>query len=213
MSDESKVPSGEPEVKSSGPNTEVKTDSQQPSGPSGSKSDTVKYETYQKSLQQEKALRQRLQDAEAKLNEAEQQRMEAQGKKDELIEFLKKENSEIKAQQTKAEAERVHEKVSSQIATSALQLGCVDVDLAKQLVDVSTLDIGPDAQVNVDSMSLALDRLKRDKPYLFAGKKASVVDAPPVSTVNSLQDGPTSFEGLDDKQQRSLLEQQLAKLL
>lgn len=215
MSVESKDPSGMPESQSSGQAAEIKSERVQES--SGQEqvanNQTVAYETYRKSVQQEKAARQKLQEAESKLKAVEAEKMEAQGKKDELIEFLKKENSEMKQMQSETEAKRIHEKVNSQVQKSALEMGCVDVDLVKSLIDVSDLDVDANAHVNGDSLALALDRLKRNKPYLFSGNKAAVVDAPPASSSQGLTPEKKNYSQLSDADARKQLESELAKFM
>ena len=202
MSDNNQVPSGEPAAQPSGQSAGDTNHGQSPSGAEPSK--TVQYDTYAKTLAQEKALRERLKAAEEKLAETERKKLEAEGKKDELIEHYKKENEEIKAKSKQAEAEKANEKISSQVMKKAMEMGCVDADMAKDLVSFSDLDVNESYKVGDDSLTLALDRLKRSKPYLFQGKKAAVVDAPPASPQMAGVTQPTSVSDMSVEQMEAL---------
>lgn len=200
MSAEVQVPSGEPAQEPSG----SAAGSIQPQSPSGTKQETVQYETYAKGLAQEKALRERNKELEAKLQDAERSKLEAEGNKEELIAHLKKENETIKAQSIADKAEKTKVEVDAQIMRKAQELGCVDPDMAKELVKFSELNIDQSNKVGEDSLSMALDRLKRNKPYLFQGQKAAVVDAPPASPGTVGVTSPSSLADMTTEQMEAL---------
>lgn len=201
MSEESQVPSGEPSREPSGPTGDQNSKTNDPSGTMDKKG---LEQSYMKTLAQEKSLRERVKTLEMEKAEVERQKLEAEGKKDELIQHLKKENAEIKEREVKAEAAKAHEKISSQVANKALQMGCVDPELVKELVSHSSLDVDQSYRVGEDSLSLALDRLRQQKPYLFQGKKAAVIDAPPASPQAAGVANPTSIGDMSVEQMEAL---------
>lgn len=179
MSSDDQIPSGEPVQTPSGQIAGDTTNNQNqiPSGNDAGKK--VEYNTYAKTLAQEKALRERLKLAEDKLQEEERKRLELEGKKDELIEHLKKENTEFKTQAEREKAERADMAIKSQIKQKALALGCQDPELVASLMEISSLDVDSNLKVGEDSLAMALDRMRREKPYMFKQGKAALVDAPP----------------------------------
>lgn len=199
MSDESKVPSGEP-VATGGQTQESNTST---TATTGGQADAKKvdYNTYMKTVDQEKALRQRLQEAEEKLRATEQAKLEAEGNKDELIQSLKTQVEEFKTKTAEEKAARAKEKISSQVQKRALEMGCVDPDLVTELVDFSRLSVDESYRVGEDSLILALDKLKRDKAYLFNQRKAAVIDGAPQATHTLQQSNDLSTMTYEQKQQ------------
>ena len=180
MSEETQIPSGEP-VTTGGQTQEGNTNTAATTGgQAGEKK--VEYSTYMKTVDQEKALRARLQEVEDKLKATEQAKFEAEGNKDELIASLKTQVEEYKTVSSQEKAARAKEKISSQVQKKALEMGCVDPELVTELVDFSRLSVDESYRVGDDSLLLALDKLKRDKSYLFNQRKAAVVDGAPQAT-------------------------------
>lgn len=211
MSNEDQVPSGQPQ----NPGGIVDGDKpiQSPGGTADKQTDkdkqTVAYDTYAKTLAQEKALRDRLAEAENKLQEAERKRLELEGNKDELIKSLKDENATIKAEREKEKAEKTHARISSQIKEAALKMGCVDTDLASSLVDFSKLDIDSSATVSNESLNVMLSKLKESKPYMFQAQKPGIADAAPGTKVTDLRQNPANYTGMTHDQQMEAFKKQL----
>lgn len=194
MSTEVQVPSGQPEVIPSGNEQEIKP-SQSPSGIEEKKTvetnETVKRETLLKSVAQEKNARARAEAAEQKAQELERKLMELEGNKDELIKSLKEENEQIKTEAKMAKAKEADAKIKSQIIAKAQQLGAHKPEIiADKFIDFSTLDVDSAFTVGDDSLTLALDKLKRENAFLFNTNKPSVVDGSPVTSSTQIGDVP-----------------------
>lgn len=206
MSENPKDPSGMP-TDASGDKLEGKTIDQVPSG-SVDKLDTVAYSTFAKTVAQEKAAKARLAEVEERLKIAEAQKLEAEGKKDELITHYKTELEQLKEQRAKDIAEKTHQAISNQVVKKALESGCLDADLVTTLLDFSKLDVDQSNKVGEDSLSIALDRLKRDKPYLFSTKKAPIIDGAPATTQPQVV--PQSIDDMTVEQMEAVYRQKFS---
>jgi hypothetical protein len=116
---------------------------------------------------------------ETKFQELERQKLEAEGKKDELIQSYKKQLDGYKQQV----AISIKSKVEDQIAMKAKDLGCVDTELLLKTVDVNSVEVDSTSFkiTDPDSVALMIDQVRKSKPYLFKQSGPEVRDGLPTN--------------------------------
>lgn len=136
---------------------------------SGKPTDTVAHATYKKTVDEVKKLKEQLRLRDEKLSKAEQEKLEAEGKKDELIASLKSKNSELETSNKKTLNNFIFSSLDSQVREEAARLGCVDTDAVVKLADLTELEVS-DKTFKADKGELTklLEKMKKDKPYLFS---------------------------------------------
>lgn len=128
-----------------------------------------------------KKYRQKNAEFQARFEAIENERLAEQGKWKEIAEQQK-----ARADKAEKEAKEKHAKfalrtVESQVKAEAAKRGCVDSDALLKLMDISELDVDDDYSVNGTTMASALEKLQKEKPYLFPKQAASHRDLPPNS--------------------------------
>lgn len=99
-----------------------------------------------------------------KLAQIEQEKLSAEGKKDELIESLKKKVSDLESN-TKNLGWNM---VSSQIAVEAAKRGCVNTNTLMKVIDFQNASINTDDfSIAQDDVKTILDNAMKDHEYLF----------------------------------------------
>jgi hypothetical protein len=128
-----------------------------------------------------KKYRQTNSELKARIDAIESEKLTQEGKWKELAE---KEKS--RADKAEKEAREKHAKfamrtVEGQVKAEAAKLGCVDSDALLKLMDLTELEVDDDYQVNADTMKIQLEKLKKEKSYLFPKEAAGHRDLPPAS--------------------------------
>lgn len=119
------------------------------------------------------------QDLQAKLEQFEQEKMQSEGKKDELIQKLKKQVDEFKnglQDKTRKYADRM---IKSQLKAEAAKAGCIDPDALIQIANLESLEVSDDFDVSEDSVKGLLKDMQKAKPYLFQKEQPSIKDGSP----------------------------------
>lgn len=144
-----------------------------PSGNSGQASgddqgkNSVSYESYQKVLNEKKKSQEKLNEIQSRLDEYEQAKLEAEGKLKEALDNQKKLAEKYKNDNVEI-VKRVGTKAAkSQIAREAEKLGCVDVDAAFNLLDLSGLEMNEEFEYDNKTLSEKIQGFAKAKPYLF----------------------------------------------
>lgn len=139
--------------------------------PSKTKDDKVAYETYRKTVDEAKKAKARVDDLAKKLKEYEDEKLQNQGKSQELIESLR---SQVKDKETKLQnvvGSFAHKAVSSHIREEALKQGCLDVDLLLKAGADEFGKIEVDAEngfsVNGDDLKRFFETTMTKHPMLF----------------------------------------------
>lgn len=135
-------------------------------GDGGKKS--VSYDTYDKTMRELKALKRANKDLADKQTNAENDRLQAEGKKDELIAKLRGDFDKA----TKGHKETIGNFVSASLANQVREIasgmGCIDVDAIDKLVDLSDVEVDSKTfRADKDALTSLLNGLKKSKPYLF----------------------------------------------
>jgi hypothetical protein len=183
MSEETKGISDAPEQSASSVAQEAKEQTTQTVESLSESKDKVAYETYRRTLTEAKKAKARLQELEDENLKMRQSQLEAEGKKDELIEALRKQNAEIQGKLKNAVGSFAYKSVSSEIMDEANKMGCSSLNLLMKAVesDLKTLEYDDDFKVNRDQVKELLERVKKDEPVLFSKKAPTVKDGIPAT--------------------------------
>ena len=141
---------------------------EQPNNPvDEGKKQTVSYESHQKLLNEKKQLQKNFESINSRLEQYETEKLEAEGKIKELNEKLKLDKKAL-IEKTQNLTKTVQDKVLySQFATKATALGCQDVKLAYQAIDLSDVDVTSDLEFDSVKLDEKLSSLTKEKPFLF----------------------------------------------
>lgn len=194
MSKDKKDPSGEPNLNASGvdmESTSSVSDAMEEARKSG---DTVAYSTYKKALRDLKRIQDERNSLIAQQQRYEEEKLQAEGKKDEVISNLRKQLDDHKRQMELRDQQMAYEKVSSQVMNAAAKRGCRDPQSLVRLLDKDfpTLDLDSGFNVNDQDLSMLLDRAEKDYTYFFQREAPKVSDGtpagPPVNAGKTLKD-------------------------
>lgn len=115
-------------------------------------------------LKKEREARKAIQE---KLDADEAEKLLKDGKKDEYITGLKQ-KLEAAEKARKEDSEKFGKNtLTSQMDSMARAMGCEKPELVRKLVDMNTVDVDGDFQVNKDQLKAALAKVKEEVPALF----------------------------------------------
>lgn len=137
-----------------------------------------------------------------KLQEIEQAKLQAEGKKDELITQLQAQMKQIQTEFNKTKATYAFTSVKNQAALKAKELGCIDTDLLLKAMDLDSLQVNVvDDSFNVDHESLTtqLEQVRKTKPFLFKQAGPTIKDGVP-STQSMQKTGEVDFNKMTTAQ-------------
>lgn len=148
----------------------------------------VPHETHKKLLSEKKAETTKRKELEARIAELENSKLEAEGKKDELIAKLRKDLDGVSTKHKETLNGFISQSLNSQVESLATKMGAVDTDAVSKLLDLSDVEVDPKTfKADQDSLETAIGELKKAKPYLFnkaAPKVNSKMPTGNVKTVN-----------------------------
>lgn len=118
-----------------------------------------------------------------RLAEIEQQKMSAEGKKDEVITKLNEQIRSANTELSKLKTSYAVRTVQNQVKQKAAEMGCVDTDLLLKAVDLQAISV-VDEEFNVDQQLLGtqMESLKKTKPFLFKKSGPDIKDGIPVNS-------------------------------
>lgn len=183
MSEDMAQSSGQPENNSSG-------DNQGQENKEPVVQNSVSYESHKKLLAEKKRVQAQLEELNSKFSQLSNEKLEAEGNKDKLIERLREEATTFKSENQKLKQTWAFDKVSGQFMSEAAKLGCKDPSALVKLLDFGDIDIDDRFQVNADDMKYKLEQAKKSMPYFFEKEAAPISDGAPVNV--------KSNEGQDD---------------
>jgi len=153
-----------------GSNTENQTENQ---------TQSVDYGTFQKVLDQRKSDQKRLKELQNQLDAMTQDKLKAEGNKDQLIADLQKQlnNQKTSTQQI------VFNAVKGQVASRAKALGCVDpeglVQLAGPKLGELSEGLTDSLELDFQAVDALLEDMRKSKSYLFTGSAKQTKDVTP----------------------------------
>lgn len=151
----------------------------------GKKQDKVSYETFDKamsSLNREKQARKEL---EEKLQKIQEEKMLAEGKKDEFIESLKSKYSALEEAVKKEKAQRALDNFKYKLSEVAAKKGFKNPSLATKLFQISDFELDQNNDVRIDQIESKFEELRQKESYLFAQSQTKVPDGNPITKVDA----------------------------
>jgi hypothetical protein len=136
-----------------------------------------------------------------RIKEIEQSKLQAEGKKDELIAQLQADIREANGNYNKTKAKYALKTVKSQIALKAKELGCIDTEMLTKAMNLEGLQVNiVDDDFNVDEANLMteLDAVRKQKAYLFKQPGPEFRDSTP--NTNIAKTGPVDFSKMTTAQ-------------
>lgn len=189
MSDEI-TPSGQPDLAGGNqPNTQ----------------DTVAYSSYQKLLTEKKRRDQENEALRKQLESVHNEKLEAEGNKDEVIANLRAQNQKLESDRETDRNKFRWSKVEARIREEATRRGCTNPDALLKLIDDEDLDkIQVDERFNVDTQSLSsvMDVVQKKNTFVF-GKEAKPVRDLPISPGGGVPPASRTSSALDEAAQLS----------
>lgn len=147
------------------------------------KEDKVSYDSYKKAVDTEKKAKAERDALRLKVQEYEQKDLEAKGNFQAVIENLRSQLKESDEKLKKTETSYQWRTVNEQIKSHAMGAGCISPDKLLKLMDENdfgALQFDPDnLTLNSQDVTLLMDKLKKENPFLFKVKGARIDDVVP----------------------------------
>lgn len=149
------------------------------------KHDGIAYDSYQKAVSQKKAAQQRIAELEAKLTTVEQGKMQAEGKKDELIAALRKQTQELESKYKQSQSSYTWNVVGAQIKAELAARGVSNPDKALTYAkavhkdDLGAIEVDSDFSVNKADMQRFVDKFLNENQDMGFVSKVKVKDLSP----------------------------------
>lgn len=133
-------------------------------------------------LSELKKEREKRREAEMKASQLEQEQLEREGKKDEVIAKLKKDKQDLMSLYNNDITKAAENIVKIQMEAVAQGMGCIDTELLHAAVDWKSLTDG-DNRLDVNTVALrqAVEDVRKRKPHLFKQSGPEVRDGVPSS--------------------------------
>lgn len=170
--DSTKGSNGAPTETANGVGAETVNHSTEADGVTASSKDTVAYETYKKTLALAKKREAELTAEREEKQKLLEEKLTAEGKKDELIESWKKKYTDLESKTKKLVGSFSYNALSSVVSEVAAKEGCVDPGDLMALGDLSSIEVDDEFKVNKDQVKEFVLSMKKAKPHLFSGAKA-----------------------------------------
>lgn len=133
-------------------------------------SQSVKYETYKRTLNESKKVKSRLEEVEAEKERLKQEILESEGKKDEVIDNLKRRLGETESKLKNAVGTFARTKAYDAIIDEGVKMGVASTKLLKKAVEdkLEELDISDDFEPDREQVQRILTDLRNEEPILFS---------------------------------------------
>lgn len=153
-----------------------------------SKNDSVAYESYKKALNEKKNVQAKLSEYELELQKLREEKLEREGKIEELNSQYKSERDKYKSELEKTKQQYAWNSLTNSIKSEAAKHKCVDTDLLIKAIsdeDLRRINVGDDFSIDNESLSSVIADTKKKKPHLFEPSSVPVANGTP-STKPSL---------------------------
>lgn len=170
MSDEVKDASGVPDQASSA------QDQENGQAVAGGNQDTVKYETYKRTLSEAKKARAQMTEMAERLQSLEQEKLQAEGKVQDLLESVTKERDDLKSRLAQAHGSFAQGRAMDVIVDEANKMGVASTGLLRKAVSdkIADLEFDDEYRPNSEQVKMILEDLRKEEPFLFSKAAPSV---------------------------------------
>jgi len=132
--------------------------------------DFVAYESFQKALNEKKTAQSKLSEYEKELQTLREEKLQREGKTEELVDTYRKQILELNESMSKKEKTYAWNTLTGEIKREALKLGCVDPDKLIRLMDdedLRSINVGEDFTIDKNSLTQVIEKNKKDNFFLF----------------------------------------------
>lgn len=146
------------------------------------KKDSVSFDSFQKALKEKKAAQSKLTEYEKELEKLRVEKLEAEGKKDELISSYKKRLDELESKVKQKDQMYAWTTLTGEIKREAMKVGCKDPDKLIRLLsddDLKSIEVGEDFRINNDSLKEVIEKSKKENYFLFESSTKQVANGVP----------------------------------
>jgi hypothetical protein len=157
---------------------------------------SVAHSSHLKLLGEKKKVQSENEALKARLEEIENEKLQAQGKYKEHAEGLAKQLADIKAKERNTHKFYSEKVLRQQFQSAAKDLGCVDPEDAFKLCDLAGIEVNDDFTLDGEGLKSALSELQKKKPYLFKREAQAPKDVPPSNRINKFAAEPNTKEEL-----------------
>ncbi len=149
------------------------------------KKNEVSYETYRRTVEKEKQLREKSKTLEAQLESYRQKELESQGKYEEVVSSLRKKIEDLENQNKEVRGNFVLKTVDSAIEKELVKRGCINTRDALGLLtndDYSMLEVDEKYNVSQDRVKTLIDSFQQQREYMFKPREIKVNDSVPLNS-------------------------------
>lgn len=166
MSEEVKGDNVAPENTGDASNQEINAES----GNAGDGKQSVKFETYSRVLGKLKTTEAQFSELQDKINSLEQEKLEAEGNKDQLIDSLRKELNERKAREKQIVGSIALSQGRNALVDQAVKAGCNSPEILTKLLesDLQGLDYDSEFKPDQEQVKLLIEEARKKNPILFS---------------------------------------------
>lgn len=149
------------------------------------KHDGIAYDTYRKAVSQYKKASEKIAELETQLSAVAQEKMQAEGKKDELINALRKQTQELEAKYKQSQASYTWNVVGAQIKAELAARGVSNPEKALHYAkavhrdDLATIQVGEDYTVERNDLQRFVDKFLNENQDMGFVSRVKVKDLPP----------------------------------
>ena len=156
-----------------------------------------------------KTYRLKLQEEKRKSEETERKRLEAEGNYKQLFETERAEKDQFKDYATKLKSAFATKTIFDQVALQAKDLGCVDVEVINNLIDVNGINVDYNFRIDAATLKTTLEEIRVKKPYLFQKPTPKISDVNP--SVNKIEMNTKKLNDMSAKEIEKLLLEKFKK--
>lgn len=153
-----------------------------------SKQDKVAYDSYMKALHEKKMAQGRQSELEAELQKLREEKLEREGKIEELNQTYKKERDTYKSELEQTKKMYAWNSLTNSIKAQAVKHNCVDTDLLIKAIDdedLKRINMGEDFSIDTESLDSVIADTKKKRPHLFKPSSAPAVNGVPNAKISS----------------------------
>lgn len=148
--------------------------------------DKVDYVSFKRAVDEKKRLQAEKEELAAKVKSYEEQKLESEGNKDQIIQNLRKELQETATQLKSVKTSTTWEKIENQIQSAALKSGCKNPEKLMLLLnsdDIKGLEVDDKVKIHPDDLNRLIDKAKEENEFLFGGGHVRVSDGQPTGQI------------------------------
>jgi len=149
-------------------------------------SDKVDYESFKRAVDEKKRMQAERDELNDKVKKYEDDKLEADGNKDQIIQNLRKELAEKSNKLKSVETSTTWEKIENQIQSAALKAGCKNPEKLMRLLDdgdIKSLEVDKKIKIHPDDLNRLIDKAKSENDFMFGKGTVRISDGQPTNEV------------------------------